>query len=114
MVEYLDLALPQPSTAYWWSATMNGVRLTTPKARALAKEQGLRPGLFDLIFIKLVGPDAGQTYHFEVKGPDGRLTPEQKLVMDALWPLGRAASGKTTEALCAALVAWDFPIRARV
>jgi hypothetical protein len=114
MVQFLDLALPQPSADYWWSATLNGVRLKTPRARGQAAEQGLRPGLYDLLFVKLTGEDAGQTYHFEVKGPDGRLTAEQKVLMDALWPTGRGASGKTVESLCAALVAWDFPLRARI
>lgn len=114
MVAYLDVALPQPSPDYWWSATLNGIRLKTPRARQQAKEQGLRPGLYDIVFIKLSGPEAGDTYHFEVKSADGRLTAEQKTIMDVLWPLGRAASGKSVEDLCAALIAWDFPIRARV
>ncbi|MFY8143065.1 MAG: hypothetical protein ACOVMT_04180 [Caulobacter sp.] len=114
MVRYLDIALPQPSPDYWWSATLNGVRLTSKRARAHAKAQGLRPGLFDLVFIKLTGPEAGQTYHFEVKSKEGALTPEQKVVMDALSPAMRGAMGRSLEALCATLIAWDFPIRARV
>lgn len=113
MVEYLDLALPQPSPAYWWSATLNGMKLT-PKQRGRVSEQGLRPGLYDLIFVKLSGPEAGQTYHFEVKSEKGTLTDEQKRLMDVLWPAGRGASGRSVDHLCAALVAWDFPIRVRI
>jgi len=111
MVAYLDLAFP-PGCGVWWSATLNGVRLTRRQA-GLAAEQGLRKGLFDLIFVKLTGPDAGQTYHFEVKSERGTLTAEQKVLMDALWPAGRGAAGRSVEHLCAALVAWDFPVRAR-
>ena len=37
MVDFLDIALPQPSPDYWWSATMNGVRLTSERARGKAK-----------------------------------------------------------------------------
>lgn len=111
MVEYLDLAL-LPSEV-WWSATLNGVRLTKRQA-AKAKAQGLRKGLFDLIFVKLTGPEAGQTFHFEVKSATGSLTPEQKDLMAVLWPVGRGASGKSVEQLCAALIAWDMPVRARV
>lgn len=114
MVEFLDLALPQPSTDYWWSATLNGVRLPSAKAKAKAQRQGLRPGLFDLVFIKLVGPDAGQTYHFEVKAPKGRLTPEQERILNILFVAGRGASGRSVEAISAALVAWDFPVRCRL
>ncbi len=111
MVEYLDLALPD-GCGVWWSATLNGIRLNTPQARARAKKQGLRKGLYDIIFIRTEGPFSGQTYHYEVKAPDGSLTPEQKALLAVLWPAGRGATGKTVENLSAALVAWGFPIRA--
>lgn len=110
MVEYLDLALPE-GCGVWWSATLNGVRLTTAKARGDAAKQGLRKGLFDLIFVKLRGPDAGQTYHFEVKAERGSLTPEQRMLLDVLFIAGRGATGKTVDQLAAALVAWGMPLR---
>lgn len=111
MVAYLDLALPE-GCGVWWSATLNGVRLTTPKARGDAARQGLRKGLFDLIFVKLRGTEAGQTYHFEVKADGGSLTPEQRLLLDVLWVAGRGATGKKVDQLAAALVAWNMPLRA--
>lgn len=111
MIEYLNVAL-LPSEV-WFSATLNGVRLT-PRQKGEAARAGLRKGLFDIIFVRLTGPDAGATYHFEVKAPGGSLTAEQKALMDVLWPAGRGASGKSVEQLCAALIAWGFPIRARV
>lgn len=114
MVDFLDIALPQPSPDYWWSATLNGVRLPSARARAKAQRQGLRPGLFDLVFIRMTGPEAGQTYHFEVKAETGRLSPDQKRILDILFIAGRGASGRSVESLCAALVAWGFPLRARV
>lgn len=110
MVAYLDLALP-PAAGIWWSATLNGVRLT-PRQQGEAARAGLRKGLFDLIFVRLTGPDAGQTYHIEVKAPGGSLTPEQKVLMDALWAAGRGAVARNPSQLCAALTAWGFPIRA--
>lgn len=93
---------------------MNGVRLTSERARGKAKRQGLRPGLFDIVFIKLTGPEAGQTFMFEVKSAAGTLTPDQKRILDILFVAGRGASGRSVENLCAALVAWGFPLRARV
>lgn len=112
-VAYLRLALPD-GCGVWWSATLNGIHLKTPKARKRAKEQGLNPGLYDLIFVKLKGPGAGQTFHFEAKSATGTLTVEQAALMAVLGPAGRAAKGSTLDELCDALVAWDMPIRFRV
>ena len=61
----------------------------------------------------MTGPDAGQTYHFEVKSATGTLSPDQKRILDILFIAGRGASGRSVENLCAALVAWGFPLRAR-
>lgn len=113
VVQYLELALP-PEAGVWWSSTLNGVRLTTPKARKDAKAQGLRPGLYDFVFIPLRGPDAGQGFFLELKSDDGRLTPEQTTLMNVLWPAGRGASARSVEQVCAALVAFGFPLRCRV
>ena len=111
---YLRLALPRDS-GIWWSATLNGVRLSTEAARGKAKRSGLNPGLYDFIFIvrlPVPGLIVGDTYHLELKSKTGSLTKEQRELMDALWPAGRGASAKTLEQVAAALVAWQFPIRA--
>lgn len=109
---YLERALP-PEAGVFWSATMNGVRVSLG-VRATLRDQGLRPGVFDFVFIPLVGPDAGHTFWLELKAPKGRLTDEQSTLMDVLYPAGRGAQARTLEQVCAALVAWGFPIRAYV
>lgn len=109
---YLERALP-PEAGVFWSATMNGVRVSLG-VRATLRAQGLRPGVFDFVFIPLVGPMAGQTFWLELKAPKGRLTDEQAVLMDVLYPAGRGAQARTLEQVCAALVAWSFPIRAYV
>ena len=109
---YLERALPSEAGVFW-SATMNGVRVSLG-VRATLREQGLRPGVFDFVFIPLVGPSAGQTFWLELKAPKGRLTEEQSALMDVLYPAGRGAQARTLEQVCAALVAWGFPIRAYV
>ena len=111
---YLRLALPRES-GIWWSATLNGVRLSTEAARGKAKAAGLNPGLYDFVLIvrkPVPGLVVGDTYHLELKSKTGSLTKEQRELMDALWPAGRGASAKTLDQVAAALVAWGMPIRA--
>jgi len=110
MVEYLDLALI-PSQV-WWSATLNGVRLTK-KQISEASALGLRKGLFDLVFVRLTGPAAGQTYHYEVKAPGGSLTAEQRVLLEVLSKAGRGASGKTLDHLYETLSDWGFALRCK-
>lgn len=115
IVQYLNLALP-PGCGIFFSATMNGVRVSAA-IRSKLKAAGVRPGVLDLVFIVLwdVGDlRAGDTYWVEVKSATGRPTPEQKIVMSALWPRGRGVYARSVEQVCAALVAWGFPIRAYV
>lgn len=107
---YLERALP-PDAGVFWSATLNGVRVSLG-VRATLREQGLRPGVFDFVFIPLSGEDAGQSFWLELKSDSGRLTKEQGALMDALYPAGRGAQARTLEQVSAALVAWGFPIRA--
>lgn len=110
---YLRMALPR-SSGIWWSATLNGVRLSTEAARGKAKRAGLNPGLYDLIFIVLKpspGLEVGQTYHLELKSQTGSLTKEQRELMDALYPAGRGAKARNLDQVAAALVSWRFPIR---
>lgn len=113
MVEYLDLALP-PGCGVFWSATLNGIRVSA-HLRAKLRAMGVRPGVFDLVFVVLwdVGDlRAGDTYWIEVKSATGQPTPEQKVIMAALWPKGRGAYARSVEQLAAALSAWGVPLRA--
>lgn len=113
VVQYLERALP-PEAGVWWSASMSGVRLPSARAKARAKEQGLRRGMFDLCLIPLRGPNAGETYWLELKSDEGSLTEEQERLMNVLFPAGRGAEARSIDQVCAALVAWGFPLRARV
>lgn len=115
IVSWLELALP-PGCGVFWSATMNGVRVSAA-IRAKLKAAGVRPGVLDLVFVVLwdVGElKAGDTYWLEVKSATGQPTPEQKVVMAALWSRGRGAYARSVEQACAALSAWGFPLRVRV
>lgn len=112
VVEFLELALP-PQAGVFWSATLNGVKVS-PKSVSRLRKLGLRPGVLDLIFIPLVGDLVGNVYLIELKTATGRPTPEQKKIVDALYPHGRACFARSVEQVCAALVAWSFPLRARV
>lgn len=115
VVAYLRLALP-PQSGIFWSATLNGHSLPTEAAKRKAKERGLNPGVFDLVFIVLdpgrTALSTGDTYWLELKAPKGRLTDEQTVLMEALWP-HRGSSAKTLDQVAAALTAWGFPIRCR-
>lgn len=83
----------------FWSATMNGVKVTH-KVRAGLRRQGVRPGVFDLLFIPLKKPfetsiaKIGQSHWIEMKATTS-LTPEQKLLFDVLFPLGLAQVCRT-------------------
>lgn len=86
VVKTLRDYLPEEMAAYW-SATMNGVRLPSPRLIQTAQAQGLNPGPLDLMFL---WPD-GITTFIEMKkagDPDsrvkknrigGQLRPEQQL-----------------------------------
>lgn len=115
VVRYLDLALPE-GCGVFWSATMNGVRVS-PVIRSRLKASGVRPGVYDLLFVVLwnVGSlKAGDTYHLELKAPKGQPTPEQKLLMAALRPAGRGEYARSVEEVCAILTEWGFPLKARL
>lgn len=114
-VVVLDLA-ESLGCGVFWSATMNGVRVSAP-IRAKLEAAGVRPGVLDLVFVVLwdLGDlKAGDTYWIEVKSATGQPTPEQKVVMAALWSRGRGAYARSVEQACAALSAWGFPLRVRV
>ena len=115
IVAYLELAMP-PGCGVFWSATMNGVPVS-PAIRGRLKASGVRPGVPDLVFVVLwdVGDlKAGDTYWIEVKSATGQPTPEQKVVMAALWSRGRGAYARSVDQACAAMSAWGFPLRVRV
>lgn len=110
---YLRRALPRVSGIFW-TATLNGVRIPTEAGRRRAKASGLNPGLYDFVFIVVAptpGLVVGDAYFLELKSKTGRLTREQRELMDALWPAGRGASARTVEQVSAALVAWGLPVR---
>ena len=111
VVEFLELALP-PQAGVFWSATLNGVKVS-PKSVSRLRKLGLSPGVLDLVFIPLVGPLVGSTYWIELKSATGRPTPEQRKIVEALGP-DRARFARSVEEVCAALVDWGFPLRARV
>lgn len=113
VVQYLERALP-PEAGVWWSASMSGVRLPSARAKANAHAQGLRRGMFDLCFVPLKGPNAGETYWLELKADKGKLTDEQEALMNVMFPAGRGAEARSIDQVCAALVFWGFPIRCRV
>lgn len=115
VVAYLDLALP-PGCGVFWSATLNGIRVSA-HLRAKLRDLGVRPGVLDLVFIVLWDAGelkAGDTYWIEVKSATGQPTPEQKVIMDVLWAKGRGAYARSVEQACVALSAWGFPLRVRV
>lgn len=112
IVQFLDLALDPSET--FWSATLNGVKVT-PKVRARLRSQGLRPGLFDIIIVPLANhPRIGTTFHAEVKSHDGLLTKEQKAIMAVLQPMGFAALVRSADDMQDALLSWGFSLRARL
>lgn len=110
IVQYLDLAL-DPAEAFW-SATLNGVKVT-PKIRAKLKSQGLRPGLFDIVVIPLANhPRIGVAHHIECKSDKGRLTSEQKIILAILEPRGLGALVRSVDDVHAYLTAQSFNLRA--
>lgn len=110
IVRYLDLALDPAET--FWSATLNGVKVT-PKIRARLKSQGLRPGLFDIVIIPLANhPRIGVAHHVECKADKGRLTDEQKTLLAVLAPLGLGALVRSVDDVHAYLTAQSFKLRA--
>lgn len=115
VVRYLDLALPE-GCGVFWSATMNGVRVS-PAIRARLKASGVRPGVYDLLFIVLwdVGSlKAGDTYWAEIKSKTGRPTPEQAALMMALGPAEKGRFIYSLDDMHDALVAWGMPICAKL
>lgn len=115
VARYLDLALPE-GCGVFFSATMNGVRVS-PAIRAKLKASGVRPGVYDFLFVilrDLPGLQQGDTFHLELKSPAGSLTPEQRLLMAALLPAGRGAYARSLDRVQAILTGWNFPLQAMI
>ena len=113
VVEYLDLALP-PEAGVFWSATLNGIRVSKG-LRGKLKEQGLRSGVPDLVFIPLRGPLAGVTHWIELKSAKGRpSSPEQAALLDVLYVEGRGCYARSVQEVQDALRRWGIPLRARL
>ena len=111
VVAFLDLALPAQAGVFW-SATLNGVRVTKKSVGRLTK-LGLRKGVLDLVFIPLEGPLKGLTFWVELKSATGKPTPEQKKIVEALGP-DRACFARSVVEVQDALLRWGFNLRARV
>lgn len=111
VVAFLDLALPAQAGVFW-SATLNGVRVTK-KAITRLHKLGLRRGVLDLVFIPLEGPHKGQTMWIELKSATGKPTPEQKKIVEALGP-DRACFARSVVEVQDALLRWEIPLRARL
>lgn len=111
VVAFLDLALPAQAGVFW-SATLNGVRVTKKSITRL-HNLGLRKGVLDLVFIPLEGPLKGQTMWIELKTATGRPTLEQAKIVEALGP-GRACFARSVVEVQDALLRWGFILRARV
>lgn len=115
VVRYLDLALPE-GCGVFWSATMNGVRVS-PAIRAKLKASGVRPGVYDFLFVILrdmPGLRAGDTFHLELKSDRGTLTTEQKALYVVLLEAGRGAYARSLDQVQDILTGWGFPIKARL
>lgn len=112
IVQFLDLALDPSET--FWSATLNGVKVT-PKVRARLRSQGLRPGLFDIIIVPLANHlRIGVAHHLEVKADEGRATKEQKAILAVLQPLGLGALVRSADDVQAYLLSQQFHLKARL
>lgn len=110
---FLRVALPA-SCGIAWSSTLNGVKLATEAARRKAKEQGLNGGVvLDLCFIPLHGPKMGVTHWIEVKVKGNYPSPEQRVVLAAMEPVGLAVVCRSVPEVYDALVSWGFEPRAR-
>lgn len=115
VVRYLDLALPE-GCGVFFSATMNGVRVS-PAIRAKLKASGVRPGVYDFLFVvlrDLPGLTAGDTYWLELKSATGSLTAEQKALYVVLLEAGRGAYARSLDQVQDILTGWGFPIKARL
>lgn len=111
VVAFLDLALPAQAGVFW-SATLNGVRVTKKSIGRLTK-LGLRKGVLDLVFIPMEGRLVRNTYWIELKSDTGRPTIEQKKIVEALGP-DRACFARSVVEVQDALLRWGFILRARV
>lgn len=112
IVQFLDLALDPAET--FWSATLNGVKVT-PKIMKRLRSQGLRPGVLDLVFIPLANhPRIGVAHWCEVKSDEGRATKEQKAILAVLQPLGLGAIVRSADDVQAYLLSQQFSLKARL
>jgi hypothetical protein len=112
IVQFLDLALDPAET--FWSATLNGVKVT-PRIMSRLRAQGLRKGVLDIVLIPLRNhPRIGVAHWCEVKADEGRLTTEQKALMAVLQPLGLGALVRSADDVQAYLLSQQFNLKARL
>jgi len=104
VAQYLDAELTPRGV--WWSSTLNGVRLKTPRARQQAREQGLRPGLPDIVIVPLRPPLIPKVYFIELKSAKGTMTDEQASLRQALE--GDMVVCRSVDEVCTALRWWGL------
>lgn len=116
VTEYLHLALPV-GCGVEWSATLNGIRVSS-SIRAKLKALGTNPGVvLDLCFIdrRTGSPTFGQTRWIELKSARGVPSSEmQRNIVAALIEAGTGCYARSLEEVEAALRGWDFPLRVRL
>lgn len=110
IVQYLGLALDPAET--FWSATLNGVKVT-PRIMSRLRAQGLRKGVLDIVLIPLANhPRVGVAHWCEVKSDEGRSTKEQKAILAVIQPLGLGALVRSVDDVHAYLIAQKFNLKA--
>ena len=114
VVKFLHLALPV-GCGVEWSATLNGIRVSS-SIRAKLKDLGTNPGVvLDLCFIdrRPDGPLFGHTRWIELKSAKGVPSSDmQRKVMTALIEAGTGCYARSLEEVEAALRGWGFPLQA--
>ncbi len=114
VVKRLDVLLPAGGPVFW-SATLNGVRVPGG-LRGRLTGLGLRPGVFDLVFIRLredpmvyMADDlTGVAHWIEMKAEAGALSKEQRRIFTTLHPRGLAQVCRTVDEVEDQLRSWGF------
>lgn len=103
ILEYLEAVLPNAFVHH----SPNGGRRSITEGRRF-KMLGVVAGFPDLILC----PGNGRTYLLEIKSPTGRVSPEQRDVMDRLHHLGvEGAVVRSVDDVRLALKAWNLTTR---
>lgn len=105
IVGFLAYALPESALVH--HSPNEGKR--GPRAQGELKRSGCLKGFPDLLILW-----NGNSYFLELKRPGGKLTPEQKVLLNTLNDMGfRAAVANSLELAEAYLRQWGIPLRSR-